>query len=149
MWQLFHFCDILHSVHFTHIFKWFLLCKMQEWECVLALPITDILLRMLLKSRMARSVYVTTLPSSSVVTVPGVRERNTKPKLRAAVTNAPSSGDWALYTSSPLGSERQRDNKQGGHHERGQIMRSNNHITIQNCSTLTILKSTASLFNLI
>lgn len=57
------------------------------------IPMTDILLRMLLKSRMARSVYVTALPSSCVVIVPGVRERNTKPKLRAAVTNAPSSGD--------------------------------------------------------
>ncbi len=60
---------------------------------MLVLPMTDILLRMLLKSRMARSVYVTALPSSCVVTVPGVRERNTKPKLRAAVTIAPSSGD--------------------------------------------------------
>lgn len=99
MWWRFHFCDILHIVLFI---------ELQDWECVLVLPMTDILLRMLLKSRMARSVYVTALPSSCVVTVPGVRERNTKPKLRAAVTIAPSSGDWALYSSSPSGSERQR-----------------------------------------
>lgn len=33
--------------------------------------------------------------------VSGVLARNTNPKLRAAVTKAPSSGDWAWYTSSP------------------------------------------------
>lgn len=54
---------------------------------------TDILLRTLLKSSMASRVYVAERPISVVVIVPGVRERNTKPKFRAAVTRAPSSGD--------------------------------------------------------
>lgn len=45
---------------------------------------------------------MTAWPISYKVMVSGVRDRNTKPKLRAAVTRAPSSGDCAWYTSSPL-----------------------------------------------
>jgi len=39
---------------------------------------------------------------TSIVTESGVRALKTKPKLRAADTRAPSSGDWAKYSSFPV-----------------------------------------------
>lgn len=65
------------------------------------IPITDILLRTLLKSRIASSLYIFVSPISTTVMVSGVRARNTNPKFLAAVTRAPSSGDWAWYTKLP------------------------------------------------
>lgn len=62
---------------------------------------TDILLRSLLKSRIASRRYTRSFPISITVMDSGVREQNTKPKFLVAVTRAPSSGDWAWYTSSP------------------------------------------------
>lgn len=62
---------------------------------------TDMRFRSLLKSRRASTSYVVSFPNSLMVMESCVRDRNTKPKQRAAVTKAPSSGDAAWYTSSP------------------------------------------------
>ena len=43
-----------------------------------------------------------------MVTESGVRARKTKPKLRAAETSAPSSGDWAWYSSLPISTSKHK-----------------------------------------
>lgn len=58
-------------------------------------PRTDILLRSLLKSSMASTLYVLFIPSSLMVMVSCVRARKTYPKFLAANTSASSSGEAA------------------------------------------------------
>lgn len=58
-------------------------------------PRTDILLRSLVKSSMASTLYVLFTPSSLMVMVSCVRARKTYPKFLAANTSASSSGEAA------------------------------------------------------